>query len=94
MFLLIGLGGIQSAAFSNQEAIRAAGSAQGGTSINKVASIEQLTYIASVIILSTHFPESFSCKLLCRQCFDGSVLVGFGMVILSVCISTPRWRNE
>jgi len=44
LFLLLGLGGIQSAAFSNQAATSQA--AGGDQSINKVASIEQLTYIA------------------------------------------------
>lgn len=54
MFLLLGLGGVQSAAYSSQAATQT--SAQGGKSINKVASIEQLTYIASVIVPSTYFP--------------------------------------
>jgi len=43
---LLGLGGVQSAAFSNQAATQAANSGAGSQSINKVASIEQLTYIA------------------------------------------------
>jgi len=46
LFLLLGLGGVQSAAFSNQMATHAADSGTGDRSINKVASIEQLTYIA------------------------------------------------
>ncbi|KAF8577880.1 aquaporin-like protein [Ramaria rubella] len=52
MFLLLGLGGVQSAAFSNQQATQAADSQSGGQSINKVASIEQLTYIAISMGLS------------------------------------------
>lgn len=61
MFLLLGLGGIQSAAYSNQAATQAANTAQGGMSINKVASIEQLTYIASVIKYTVSQAFSYVC---------------------------------
>ncbi|KAG8936921.1 Aquaporin-4 [Tulasnella sp. 418] len=56
LFLLLGLGGIQAAATSNQAVLRAAAATanneSGGTAINTVASIEQLTFIAASMGLS------------------------------------------
>jgi aquaporin related protein len=48
VFLLMGLGGIQAAATSNAAAAQAAdANSNGGASINEVASIEQLQYVAT-----------------------------------------------
>ncbi|KAG9090295.1 Aquaporin-4 [Ceratobasidium sp. 392] len=57
LFLLLGLGGIQAAAFSNKSSLAAAGNGDAGTSdgaqaINQVASIEQLLYISVSMGLS------------------------------------------
>jgi len=56
LFLLLGLGGIQAAAFSNQATVAAAangaGSDDGAQAVNKVASIEQLLYISVSMGLS------------------------------------------
>jgi len=56
LFLLLGLGGIQAAAFSNQASVNAAangaGSNDGAQAVNKVASIEQLLYISVSMGLS------------------------------------------
>lgn len=46
LFLLMGLGGIQAAAVSNQASLKAA-AATTGTAVNTVASIEQLLYIST-----------------------------------------------
>ncbi|KAG0152548.1 hypothetical protein CROQUDRAFT_35404 [Cronartium quercuum f. sp. fusiforme G11] len=46
LFLLMGLGGIQAAAVSNQASLAAAASSSG-TAVNTVASIEQLLYIST-----------------------------------------------
>ncbi|CAE6506683.1 unnamed protein product, partial [Rhizoctonia solani] len=55
LFLLLGLGGIQAAAFSNQSSVAAAANSadnDGAQAINKVASIEQLLYISVSMGLS------------------------------------------
>ncbi|KAG9104418.1 Aquaporin-4 [Ceratobasidium sp. 370] len=57
LFLLLGLGGIQAAAFSNKASLQAAangnaGTADGAQSVNQVASIEQLLYISVSMGLS------------------------------------------
>ncbi|KAG9082574.1 Aquaporin-4 [Ceratobasidium sp. UAMH 11750] len=56
LFLLLGLGGIQAAAFSNkytlQAAANGAGTSDGAQSVNQIASIEQLLYISVSMGLS------------------------------------------
>ncbi|KAG8902061.1 3'-5' DNA helicase [Tulasnella sp. 403] len=52
LFLLLGLGGIQAAAVSNQAALAASQAAEGGSAINTVASINQLLYISVSMGLS------------------------------------------
>ncbi|CAE6421798.1 unnamed protein product [Rhizoctonia solani] len=55
LFLVLGLGGIQAAAFSNQSSVAAAANGaenDGAQAINKVASIEQLLYISVSMGLS------------------------------------------
>ncbi|QRW18938.1 aquaporin, Major intrinsic protein family [Rhizoctonia solani] len=55
LFLLLGLGGIQAAAYSNQASVAAAANnpeGDGAQSINRVASIEQLLYISVSMGLS------------------------------------------
>ncbi|ELU41502.1 MIP domain-containing protein [Rhizoctonia solani AG-1 IA] len=55
LFLLLGLGGIQAAAYSNQASVAAAVNnpeGDGAQSINRVASIEQLLYISVSMGLS------------------------------------------
>ncbi|KAG9014673.1 Aquaporin-4 [Tulasnella sp. 427] len=53
LFLLLGLGGIQAAAYSNQASVAAAAQdSEGGAAINTVASIDQLLYIAACMGLS------------------------------------------
>ncbi|KAG8768780.1 Aquaporin-4 [Ceratobasidium sp. 428] len=57
LFLLLGLGGIQAAAFSNKSSLAAAangtaGTSDGAQSVNQVASIEQLLYISVSMGLS------------------------------------------
>jgi len=57
LFLLLGLGGIQAAAFSNKSSLAAAaegtvGGSDGAQSVNQVASIEQLLYISVSMGLS------------------------------------------
>ena len=56
LFLVLGLGGIQAAAFSNQASLAAAASGSGdgdnAQAVNKVASIEQLLYISVSMGLS------------------------------------------
>ncbi|CAE6429273.1 unnamed protein product [Rhizoctonia solani] len=55
LFLLLGLGGIQAAAYSNQSSVAAAANStdnDGAQAINKVASIEQLLYISVSMGLS------------------------------------------
>jgi aquaporin related protein len=57
LFLLLGLGGIQAAAFSNKSSLAAAaggnaGASDGAQSVNQVASIEQLLYISVSMGLS------------------------------------------
>jgi aquaporin related protein len=55
MFLLLGLGGIQAAAFSNQYSLAAAAHGSdndGAQAVNRVASIEQLLYISASMGLS------------------------------------------
>ncbi|KAH9814425.1 aquaporin-like protein [Melampsora americana] len=51
LFLLMGLGGIQAAAVSNQASLKAAAT-NTGTAVNTVASIEQLLYISTSMGLS------------------------------------------
>ncbi|KAG8947460.1 Aquaporin-4 [Tulasnella sp. 424] len=53
LFLLLGLGGIQAAAYSNQSSVAAASQdSEGGAAINSVASIDQLLYISACMGLS------------------------------------------
>ncbi|KAG8917769.1 Aquaporin-4 [Tulasnella sp. 417] len=53
LFLLLGLGGIQAAAYSNQASVAAAAQgSEGGAAINTVASIDQLLYISACMGLS------------------------------------------
>jgi aquaporin related protein len=55
MFLLLGLGGIQAAAFSNQYSLAVAANgttSDGAQAVNRVASIEQLLYISVSMGLS------------------------------------------
>lgn len=53
LFLLLGLGGIQAAAYSNQSSVAAASAdSEGGAAINTVASIDQLLYISASMGLS------------------------------------------
>ncbi|KAG8864336.1 Aquaporin-4 [Tulasnella sp. 330] len=54
IFLLLGLGGIQAAAVSNESALSAASATNsgGGASVNRVASIDQLIYISASMGLS------------------------------------------
>ncbi|CCO26705.1 Aquaporin-1 [Rhizoctonia solani AG-1 IB] len=54
LFLLLGLGGIQAAAYSNQSSVAAAANStdDGAQAINRVASIEQLLYISVSMGLS------------------------------------------
>ncbi|KAG9017727.1 hypothetical protein FRB93_004538 [Tulasnella sp. JGI-2019a] len=53
IFLLLGLGGIQAAAVSNEAALSAASATDsGGASVNRVASINQLMYISTTMGLS------------------------------------------
>ncbi|QRV76085.1 aquaporin, Major intrinsic protein family [Ceratobasidium sp. AG-Ba] len=57
LFLLLGLGGIQAAAYSNKASLAAAANGEAGTSggaqsVNQVASIEQLLYISVAMGLS------------------------------------------
>lgn len=50
LFLLMGLGGIQAAAVSNQASLKAAAT-NTGTAVNTVASIEQLLYISTRFVV-------------------------------------------
>jgi len=52
MFLFLGLGGIQAAAYSNSETVAAAVAGGGAQAVNPVASISQLMYIAVSMGLS------------------------------------------
>ncbi|KAG9017723.1 Aquaporin-4 [Tulasnella sp. JGI-2019a] len=54
VFLLLGLGGIQAAAVSNEAALSATSATDsgGGVSVNRVASIDQLMYISTAMGLS------------------------------------------
>ncbi|KAG9025375.1 aquaporin-like protein [Tulasnella sp. JGI-2019a] len=54
IFLLLGLGGIQAAAVSNESALSATSATDsgGGVSVNRVASIDQLIYISASMGLS------------------------------------------
>jgi len=52
LFLLLGLGGIQAAAYSNAETVAAAAQGGGVQAVNPVASIQQLLYIAVSMGLS------------------------------------------